>query len=251
MGNLVFPSFWPGTVSDWRRMSLPGVVFLTVGLHPSCIWEGMAADLLSRLDVLVGVGENLGLVVGIGECGVDFSRKYKSGSSWGKQKELQLELLRGQAVLARRTGLPLVIHCRGELKGKGDDWVAWCVCLGTLIDCLPRSHVVIRHCFTGGVSEMRCWQRAFDRCYFGFAGKAALLGKEVDPDVVRAARELHPSRILVETDAPHLPTGAGPLPSSPWEVGFVSDVVADWRGEDREAFLAQCTVNLRQCYGLR
>ncbi len=241
----MFPKDWPDRQSRWNALSLPGVSF-TVGVHPNTVTSEPVPDLLSGVTRLAHSGIASGRVVGIGEAGIDFYHQLLP--SWDDHLELQQQALQGQISLAERLNLPLVIHCRGEST---DGRQAWLECLEFLRKYASRSQVIHRHCFTGGLSEMTQWQRSFDCCYFGFAGKAALLGRGVDPQIIQVAQSLPGYQILVETDAPYLPTPRGRNgSSSPWMVGHVAEVIASWRGEELEGFSRRATANLRLCYAL-
>ncbi len=126
---------------------MPGVRH-SVGAHPNIVFSQSNPALLAGVLRTATDGLSRGLVVGIGEAGVDLERKVVPDTD--VQLQAQGELLLGQASIAARLGLPLVLHCRGHRDGK----VAWRECLETLRLHVPRSQVVHRHCFTGGLQEM-------------------------------------------------------------------------------------------------
>ena len=161
-------------------------VWATVGLHPHDAGEGIGvvADLL---DDEVGVGD--GVVVAVGECGLDYHYEHSPRAA-------QREAFAAQIALAHRLGLALVIHAR-------DAW-------DDLFDVLGAEGVperTVLHCFTGGPEEVeRCLRAGM---YVSFSGIVTFK----NADAVRQAVAHCPlERLLVETDSPFLAPGAAPGP---------------------------------------
>ncbi len=123
-------------------------------------------------------------VVAIGECGLD------RGPHNRAPHDAQERLLRRHVELARRTGLPLVIHNRD----------AWPELLRILED---ESRVGalrgVMHCFSGTPDEAR---RSVELGFFvSFSGVLTFRNAQSTRD---AARAVPPDRLLVETDCPYL-----------------------------------------------
>ena len=177
--------------------------FAAVGLHPtsvlpstsgsghgttsgsgSCFSLGSSlGDLdvaLERIEALAR--ENVGRVVAVGEIGLDYYWK-------DVPPEAQRPRLLSQLTLARRLGLPVVVHCRDAL---GD--------LFALLESQPSLPGGVFHCFAGTREDAdRAVKLGF---HISFAGnvtypKAAAV-KEV-------ARHVPAERLLLETDCPFLP----------------------------------------------
>ena len=169
-------------------------------------------------------------VCAIGETGLDSDRLF---SPW----DAQLENLRRNLDLARRTGKPAILHCRSR-AGRRDAQDA-------LLDELHRAGFdgerareafddrppAIVHSFSGPVD--------YGRTAIGmglaisFSGLVFRRGEEPSADV---AREVPADRLLVETDSPFLaPPGAPKGRMEPAHVGITARWLAEQRGEDEDA----------------
>lgn len=159
-------------------------VWATVGLHPHEARKGVEVirPLLDKPDRVV---------VGVGECGLDY---YYDHSERASQKEA----FAAQIGLASQLGLTLVVHTRDAW----DDTFEILAAEGA-----PTRWVL--HCFTGGPEEAR---RALDLgAYLSFSGIVTFKTAQG----IRDAAALCPlDRLLVETDSPYLapvPYAEGPM----------------------------------------
>jgi TatD DNase family protein len=176
-------------------------VWATVGLHPHDATDGVDTVVaLLRLPDPV--------VVGVGECGLDYHYD-------NSPRPVQREAFAAQVRLARELDLTLVVHSRDAW----DDTFAILEAEG-----VPERWVL--HCFTGGPVEAR---RGLDLGgYLSFSGIVTFKSA----DEVRAAARLCPlDRLLVETDSPFL----APVPfrgrtNTPSLVPVVGAAVASERG---------------------
>ena len=176
-------------------------VWATPGVHPhdASQWNALALQALDGWSAHERV-------VAVGECGLDYWYEHSP-------REAQRECLRGQIALARRTGLPLVIHVRPS-RGSRDAFEE----LLEIFDeeGADRAGGVI-HCFTGDLPFAReCLARGFDISFSGILTfKAA-----AELRLVGAALPLE--RLLIETDSPLL----APVPhrGSRNEPAFVAKV---------------------------
>lgn len=146
------------------------------------------------------------LSVGIGECGLDFSERFKNRAE-------QEECFAAHLDLARELNRPVTVHCVQ----------AW----GRLIEIL-REHPapkIILHAFGGAVelipelTELNCW--------FSFCGNVT------NPNAkrVRAAAVAVPAeRLLIETDSPDFPPAGCEAPNEPANLIVVARAVAELRG---------------------
>jgi TatD DNase family protein len=183
----------------------------TVGLHPHEAATGVdsVSDVLEQ-----SLGSRPDLVVGVGECGLDYH--YDNAP-----RDAQRQAFAAQIALAARHDLTLVVHSRS----------AW----DDTIDVLVRQGMpqrTIFHCFTGGEDEAR---RCLDLgAYLSFSGIVTF--KNAD-DVRDAARLCPLDRLLVETDAPFL----APVPhrgqqNRPAWVADVGTAVAGLKGLTPQEF---------------
>lgn len=197
-------------------------VYATVGLHPQ-----EAASLSDNLmDELEGLAR-LPKVVAVGECGLDFYRDLAP-------RDTQRETFSAQIDLARRVGLPLVVHVREA----GDEAMA------KLAD-EASGLTVVMHCYSlpGYVDE--CNERGY---YASFAGNVTYKNAA---DLRAAAAGVRDDRLLVETDAPFLTPvpnrGSSNVPA--W-VAHTAAVVAETRGWTVDDTATVTTANARRVFDL-
>ena len=193
-------------------------VYASVGIHPHNADDHQDPS----EDALFGATQDP-RVIGIGETGLDYFYEHSD-------REAQKRLFRLHIAVARRTGLPLIIHTRdaeddtleilGDEMGKG-------------------GFPALIHCFTASAE---------------FGEKVLEMGLSISlsgivtfknaRDLQAVARTVPVDRLLVETDSPFL----APVPhrGKTCEPGFVRDTasfLADLRGEKLEDLAARTTDN--------
>jgi TatD DNase family protein len=155
-----------------------GEVFACVAVHPHHAADATPAA-MDELRALAASPR----VIGIGETGLDF---YRDRSP----REAQEHAFRLHLDLARRLGLPVVVHDR-------DAHAETMRVLGEERAGLPA---VILHCFSGDLAMAR--EAAARGYYLGVAGPVTYRSA----GGLRAALGAAPlDRLLLETDAPYLP----------------------------------------------
>lgn len=173
----VGPSRWDGLVALAR--ATPGL-HAGLGVHPQLLPElDPAGDdrLLSDLDAALARGG----VVAVGECGLD-----GPSSEAGAPMDRQVRVLEGHLALARKHGLPVMLH----------GWRAWEPLLELLErDGLPAGGVF--HSYSAPAARVGAFARL--GLHFAFAGP---LTWERARKPLLALREVPPERLLLETDAP-------------------------------------------------
>jgi TatD DNase family protein len=197
-------------------------VYATVGLHPH------DADRLD--DATLEEFERLAArprVVAIGEAGLDFYRDLSP-------RDAQRRAFSAQIELARRTGLPLVVHVRDA----GDEAMAQLAAeAGDL--------TVVMHCFSLPEHVDECNERGY---YASFAGNVTY---KTAAGLREAAAGVRAERLLVETDAPFL----APVPNRgnsnvPAWVALTAARVAEVRGVSAAELAGLTTGNARRVFGL-
>jgi TatD DNase family protein len=257
---------------DWALYAslvptLGGAVSFTVGLHPCSVdagWESAVAQIEGYFDRTpriesekCGSGfmpDNRGDAVGdeprptpgtelqratpvaIGECGLDRFHLPKDPAEAEPLFAMQREAFAAQLAIAKRRGLPVVVHSRGAFQecvamvdASGTDW----------------SRVVF-HCFSEGEVEMR---GLMERGGWGsFTG--ILTYKTAEP--IRAACRLQGiDRLMVETDAPYLaPAPNRGKPNEPAWVRFTADCAAGVLGVTPDEAAAASTRNAVRFFGI-
>ena len=141
IANYCFPRSWPSNVDFRKIINEESKVYFTVGIHPRCCTSIQEDDLVNLENNLVSWGR----VVPLGEVGIDYTGGYSLAEC-----EAQHTALRSMLPLAVRLDLPVMVHVRDV----GISRLASQHFLEILRECLPESHVIHRHCFTGGMSEL-------------------------------------------------------------------------------------------------
>lgn len=177
-------------------------VWAAVGIHPASAAAASSRE-VERIEELARHPR----VVAVGEIGLDYVRAPAS-------VPVQVELYRAQVRLARRVGLPVVVHNRGA-----DVDVE-----RILVE--EGATAVVMHCVSGPWEAAARW--AARGWMLSFAGSVTFpAAAEVRESVRRAPVD----RILVETDAPYL--APVPLRGRRCEPAFVvhtAQALADLRG---------------------
>lgn len=144
-----------------------GIELRTAGVHPWYADRESVASILPQLETAQAVGET----------GLDALR--------GPDHEIQLTRLREQLALARRRGLPVVLHCVQTFEELMDE----------VARCEPRA--VIFHGFIGSPEQAR---RAFARGYYLSFGERSLASRRA----CAALRAVPLDRLFLETDESEL-----------------------------------------------
>ncbi len=214
----------PGSVAAAEGLQL----WATIGLHPHDAVDGVASLdglLAAELGAPAG-GDADPVVVGIGECGLDYHYDHSP-------RPVQRDAFALQVELAHRHGLALVVHTRE----------AW----DDTLDVLSASGIpdrTIVHCFTGGPMEAR---RCLDLgAFLSFSGVVTFKNAA---DVRESAALCPLDRLLVETDAPFL----APAPhrgtlNEPSRVPLVGATIAQVKGVETSALAEVATANARAVF---
>ncbi len=199
-----------------------GGVWSTAGVHPhrASIFDDRAAG---RLEDLLEAPE----VVAVGETGLDYHYE-------NSPREAQRESFRAHLELARRTGLPLVVHSRDA-----DEETA------RFVRDEGGGIRGVLHCFTGGDALLETALEA--GWYVSFSGIVTFGSFDGEDRVRRVPAE----RVLVETDSPYLaPEPERGHRNEPAFVAHTCRRVAELRGEDPGETAARTRANARRFYGL-
>jgi TatD DNase family protein len=197
-------------------------VYATVGLHPHDAHR-LDDAMLARLEELAARPR----VVAVGEVGLDFYRDLSP-------REAQRLAFSAQIELARRVGLPLVVHVREA----GDEAMAQ-------LAAEAADLTVVMHCFSLPEHVDECNRRGY---YASFAGNVTYKNALA---LRAAATGVRDDRLLVETDAPFL----APVPNRgnsnvPAWVRHTAALVAQVRGVTVNELAALTTANARRVFGL-
>lgn len=190
-------------------------VFATAGMHPH---DASAFDNRAGAEIEELLANPL--VVGVGECGLDFFRMRSS-------REDQERVLRTHVAWSREADLPLVVHVRD----------AWPEILRVLDE--GSAERVVLHCFSGDAAA--ALQAAERGWYMSFAGNVTYPKNAHLRDAAAAAPI---DRLLVETDSPFLaPQRIRGRDNVPGNVLDVVEAIAGARGQSVQSLREATTSN--------
>ncbi len=197
-----------------------------LGIHPLCTGAASEAD-LNRLDQAIAEALQDPRLVAVGEIGLDY---FVPGLDASKQELFYAR----QLALARRHGLPVLLHVRRSAD--------------LLLKQLRRTDVTgIAHAFNGSAQQAQEFVKLGFK--LGFGGTVTY---ERSLQIRRLATELPLDAIVLETDSPDIPphwlyrtaekraAGEPQGRNEPGELPRIAEVIAGLRGISVEA-LAEAT----------
>jgi len=199
------------------------LIYATVGIHPHEA-DNVDDKTLGELEGLVSSDK----VVAIGEIGLDY---YRNFSRYSNQKKLFLTLIK----LAKRFGLPIVVHSRQAQEQ----------ILEILKEAMPIKAVV--HCFSGDeVFLKECLDLGF---YISFTCNITYKKS----DRLKSLVSLTPvERLFLETDAPFLPPESfRGKRNEPAYVRYLAQEIASIKGMSVEEVAEITTANAREFFKLK
>ena len=191
-----------------------------VGIHPEEVknvppnWEEQLEPLLSNPHI-----------VAVGEIGLDYHFKENA------PRQVQQEVFEHQIVLAKKHGLPVIVHDRDAH--------------GDTMDLLRRHQPNgVIHCFSGSV-EMAA-EAVRLGLYVGIGGSVTFKNARVPVEVVKS---LPRDRIVLETDCPYL----APVPcrgkrNDSSLIPYVAKKIAEIRGENPQDVLDYAKENAQALF---
>jgi len=190
-------------------------IFAAVGLHPHAL---LVPDLESAYKEIEQLAKDP-KVVAIGEFGLDLKHE-------GSDLTAQQEVFRRQTALAKKTNLPIILHCRAMY----DDLIK-------LVKTEAKGLPGVVHSFAGDAEQLK--QLVELGYYIAFGG---IVTFDKRTEALREAAKVVPlNRLLLETDAPYLtPVPRRGKRNEPAEVVTIAQFIADLR-QISYAELAQAT----------
>ena len=217
----------------------PGVVYYTVGLHRCSVeaeWERAIAQMESFWERGAGLRPALPTPVAVGEIGLDrFHLPREAGAAEELLTRQRAAFAAGLA-LAKRQGVPVVVHsrgafhdCVGMIDASGVDWTR-----------------VVFHCFSEGEEAMKVLMSRG-----GFGSFTGIITYKNADGVRAAARAQGLARLMIETDAPYLaPLPQRGKPNEPAFVRHTAEFCAGLFGVSYDEFAAITAANARRFFGL-
>jgi TatD DNase family protein len=227
----VLPAVEAGNFEAVRALAHAHGLAYALGIHPLYVHRA-ADDDLDRLDAALAALRDDARLVAVGEIGLDHFVP-------GLDRERQERFYVAQLKLARRHGLPVILHVRRSADG--------------LLKQLRRIEVPggIAHAFNGSVQQAQAFIGLGLR--LGFGGAATF---ERALQIRELARTLPLQAIVVETDAPDIPPhwlyrtatqrAAGQASrNEPAELARIGAVLAGLRGMAVDTFAEATCANAR------
>lgn len=228
----VLPAVAPFDFAAVRELAHAHGFAYALGIHPLYIDQVVEED-LDRLDAALAAARDDPRLVAVGEIGLDH---FVPGLDRDRQERFYAEQLK----IARRHGLPVILHVRRSADG--------------LLKQLRRIEVAggIAHAFNGSDQQARAFVDLGFR--LGFGG-AATFDRALQ--IRELARSLPLSAIVVETDSPDIPphwlyrTAAQRAEgqtsrNEPAELPRIGAVLSSLRGLPVDAFAAATSANARE-----
>ena len=213
------PTAWEPLL-EWPRRDAR--VQVALGIHPQLLPQLDASTdeaNLARLDSLLARGE----AIAVGECGLD------GPSEPGAPMERQVGVLKAHLALARKHGLPVLMHC---LR-------AHPALQRVLKEEAPVERGILMHSYSGSHELVKFYLKY--QCSFSFAGPVTFTEARKPVEAVRAVPI---DRLMAETDAPdQAPHPHRGQRSEPAYVGLVIDAMAALRSEPTASFRATLEAN--------
>jgi TatD DNase family protein len=201
-----------------------GTVRATVGYHPHDADKASQTAIAQLIDLAENNREE---VVGWGEIGLDYVKKYSPLAT-------QRRIFRRQLQIARELKLPVIIHDREAHED----------CLRIVKEEGPFEQGGIMHCFSGDLLFAR---RVIDHNFHISIPGIVTYNKAEEMQEV--ARHVPLDRLLVETDGPFL----APVPfrgkrNEPLFTLFTAARIAQLRGMEIAQLATQTTVNCQALF---
>jgi len=165
---------------DFSKRNYENGVLYTLGIHPSSKADESDIEKLADFTKKEMAGKYGRLILGIGECGLDFYRMHQP-------EEIQRRSFEAQIDIAKKNKLPLIVHIRDAMDAG----------LEILQRKKPASGIM--HCFSGDAAVAK---RVLDMGFLiSFAGNVTYKNAT---DLQEAASYVPLDRMLIETDSPFL-----------------------------------------------
>jgi len=197
-------------------------MFSAVGMHPHVF-----NDISSEQEMQNGIKEIGSLlkhkkVVAIGEIGLDY-HSHTNAPITDIQKRFQTAGFNRQMELARRYGMPVIIHCRDAYEDMSE-----------ILASMYSDMGIVLHCYQGNADITRKFL-SFPNTFFSFAGNITYPVRQSDRgtknDIREVVRLVPLERILSETDCPYLaPQPVRGSRNEPSYVRYVTEEIAEIHG---------------------
>lgn len=175
-------------------------------------------------------------VVGIGECGLDYSRlDGLEPSKKGREIDRQRRLFIKQLEIATNLGLPLSIHIRDAYND-----------LMEIVKEFPKPMRAVFHCFSGTKEYLDFLLGSGHNFFFSFAGNITFKKADSLRDL---ASQIPQEKLMVETDCPFLtPEPQRGNRNEPANVTITAQKLAEVKGVTIEKLIEITTQNTERLF---
>lgn len=240
VAHCVLPAVGLANFSAVRSLAHAFAYSYALGIHPLFVPQAQASD-LQALDAALELARADSRLVAVGEIGLDY---FVPALTQSPMRERQEFFYREQLKLARKHGLPVILHVRRSADKL----------LKHLRELQPEGGWSgIAHAFNGSSSQ------AMEFIKLGFKlGFGGAVTYEPALQLRRLAAELPLDALVMETDAPDIPPqwlyttaaqraqGQAQGRNEPGELPRIAQQVADLRGMPIDALAAATTANALQ-----
>lgn len=203
----------------------------TVGIHPHDA-KNARQNTLTHLDALITEHKKEGVVVAVGETGLDFNRMFSP-------KETQEQMFRQHIELAIKHKLPLILHERDA----HDSFVN--ILKSFEANILPP---IVVHCFTGTYKECKVYvDMGF---YIGFTGCICKKDRGMELRKIIRSGLIPLDRIMIETDAPYMSPSSAVRRMEPCYLSFVVKTLAQELKKSEEEIAHITTDNSKRFFNI-
>lgn len=210
-------------------------LYCTVGVHPHSAQRALKdPQWITELERIISA--NRDIVVAVGECGLDYDRKFSP-------PEAQIACFIEQIRLAQRLGLPLYLHERDAhvdflqiLDGENHS---------------GGQYSGLVHCFTGNAQKAQAYVSR--GLHIGITGWICDKGRSGALMEALSSGVIPRDRFIVETDGPYLTPkdlNHRPMYNGSHYIPHITGRLVDALKEDFRAFSAQVVVNTRSLFGI-
>lgn len=197
-------------------------IYFAVGIHPNAVEAGKEND--ERYSKQLSEWMKMERVKAIGETGLDYYRLEQAAENdatfdLGNGKERQKEWFRKLLSMAKESGLPLILHVRGDVHEE---------VFHILDECKFEGMRGVIHCFHGS------FELANEYLKRGFLiGIGGMITRQGMDEFREAVKKIPLEQILLETDSPFVrPEGMEGKRNTSESLSVIAEEIARIKGED-------------------
>ncbi len=224
--EIIVPATEPNNFERIEEISLQHQhIFFALGVHPHNAYE-YNKEIEQKIESKVELHPEK--LIAIGEIGLDYFYNFSPNY-------IQIETFRRQLKLAKKLGLPAIIHNRDSSEDL----------LNIIEDEQDGNLKVVLHCFSGNVDFL---QKSLDLgCYVSFTGNITFKKNSLEETV----KEVPNDRFFLETDSPFMT----PVPfrgkrNEPKFIEIIANKIAEIKSINTNKVIEMTTRNAKKFFNL-